>query len=201
MHTAHRLLLAAGLTALSASPFAATTVYSSSASFLANVQPGSYTETFTGLANPATGPVSFSGSGFSYSASAPSDIYLEGGFLGANQVAETLTIAFTGGNVSAVGGNFFATNISDAFQSVAITLKLSDNTTVIFTPTSAADSYRGFASDLNITSLTVSAAGASLYAGVDNLTVGVSAVPEPGSWALMGLGVAGLLLARRRATA
>jgi len=202
MHSAQRLLVAVGMAALSASPFAATTVYTSSASFMANVAPGAYTESFTGLSNPPVGPVTFSGSGFSYSASAPPDgIYLEGGFLGASQINQALTVTFTSGNVTAVGGNFYATNIADAFQSVAVTLTLSDSTSVTFTPSSLSDSYRGFTSNLTITSLTMSAPGGSLYAGLDNLTVGVTAVPEPASWALMGLGVAGLLVARRRTTA
>jgi hypothetical protein len=196
MQTAHRLVFALGLAALSASSFAVTTVYTSAASFLANVAPGSYTETFNGL--PSTPPDSFSGSGFSYTVSATDGLYGSGEFLGTNLPNQLLTVTFAGGNVTAVGGNFYATNISDAFQSVAITLTLSDSTTVTFTPTSVADSYRGFASGLAITSLTIGATGVSLYAGLDNLTVGVSAVPEPASALLMALGVAGLLLAGRR---
>jgi PEP-CTERM motif len=196
MQTAHSLVLALGLAALSASSSAQTTVYTSSASFLANVAPGAYTETFNGL--PSAPPASFSGGGFAYTVSAPGDLYGSGEFLGTSLPDEALTVTFTSGNVTAVGGNFYATNISDAFQSVAITLTLSDSTTVTFTPTSAADSYRGFASSLTITSLTIGSPGVSLYAGVDNLTVGVSAVPEPASALLMALGVAALLVGSRR---
>ena len=196
MHSAHRFLLAVGLAALSASPFAATTVYSSSASFMANVAPGSYTESFNDL--PSSPPTTFASGAFSYTVSAPGGLYGSGEFLGTNLPNQALTITFAGGNVTAVGGNFYSSNISDAFQSVAVTLTLSDSTSVTFTPTSVTDSYRGFTSTLAITSLTMSAPGVSLYAGLDNLTVGVTAVPEPASWALMGLGVAGLLAARRR---
>lgn len=196
MHAAQRFALALGLAALSASSSALTTVYTSPAGFLAQLAPGAYTENFDGL--PATPPDTFTGGGFSYTASAPSGLYGSGEFLGTNQIDEALTLSFTSGNVTSVGGNFYATNISDVFQPVAITLTLSDGTTVTFTPTSVADSYRGFASTVLITSLTISAPGASLYGGLDNLTVGVSAVPEPASALLMALGVAGLLIARRR---
>lgn len=194
-----RYLSATSLAFLSASALAATTVYTTSASFLAQVAAGGYTEAFTGLANPPSGPVSFAGGVFAYSAAAPSDIYLAGGFLGTNQIDEALTISFTSGNVTAVGGNFFSTDINDAFQSVPVTLTLSDGTTRTFTPTSVADSYRGFTSTATIASLTIGKPGQSLYAGLDNLTVGkVVAVPEPASWALMGLGMAAFLVARRR---
>lgn len=197
MQPLHRLVLALGLAAASASSFAATTVYTSSASFLANVLPGAYTENFDGL--PATPPSSYASGAFSYSLAAASGLYGSGTFIGTNQIDEALTINFTGGNISAIGGNFFATDLGDSLQSVAVTLTLSDGTSVTFTPTSLADSYRGFASTAAITSLTFSAPGQSLYASLDNLTVGVSAVPEPASMLLMALGVAGLLAARRRA--
>jgi PEP-CTERM motif len=203
MQLAKSLLSAAALTLLSASAFAATTVYTTSASFLTNVAPGAYFNNFDGLLDPPVGAVPFSGGGFGYSASAPSDIYLEGGFLGASEQNEALTISFTTGNVTAFGANFFATDFVDDFQSVSITLTLSDGTTVPFTPTSAADSFRGFVSTSPITSLVFSGPGASLYAGLDNFTVGAAApvveVPEPTSLALVGLGIAGLFAARRRA--
>jgi len=198
MQPAQRFLSAVALTLLSASSFATTTVYTSSATFLPQVAAGSYSNSFTGLANPAgSGAVPFSGGAFAYSASAPSGIYLEGGFLGANQISEALTITFTGTNVRAVGANFFMTDFSDAFQSVSVTITLNDGTIHTFTPTSLTDSYRGFASTTPITSLIISAPGPSLYAGLDNLTVG-AVVPEPASWLLMGLGLTGLLVAARR---
>ena len=173
--------------------------FTSSASFLASVSAGSYTNDFNGLVNPPPGPVLFAGNGFAYSAFAASDIYLAGGFLGTNQVNETLTITFTGSSVTAVGANFYATDISDVFQSVAMTITLSDGTIETFTPTSVANSYRGFVSQGPvITSLVLSGAGASVYAGLDNLTVGTN-IPEPASWSLAVLAMAGLFAARRRA--
>lgn len=193
------LLSALALALVSLSAQAASTVYTSSASFLAQVAPGAYTESFDGLDNPAPGAAAFAGGSFAYSAFAPGDLYLAGGFLGTSLPDEALTLTFTSGNVSAVGANFYATDIADTLQAVSVTISLSDGTVETFTPTSAADSYRGFVSDVAIASLTLSGPGASLYAGLDNMTVGMATVvPEPASWLLMGVGVAGLLVARRR---
>ena len=199
MHKAHRLLSIALLTTLSASAFATTTTYTSSSSFMAQVNAGSYTEGFNGwVSDPPSGALVFSSGSFTYSAFATSDLYLTAGFLGTSQINQALTINFTSGNVTAIGGNFFATDLNDAFQAVSLTVTLSDGTVTTFTPTSIADGFRGFTSTSTITSLTISAPGQSLYAGLDNLTVGVSAVPEPANWALMGLGLAGVVAARRR---
>ena len=198
MQPAYRLISAVVLAAASISSFGATTIYTTSAAFLPNVKPGAYTESFTGLANPAAGPFSFVGGAFSYTAFAPSSLYLAAGFLGTSQIDEALTITFNSGNVTALGANFYATDLDDAFQSVALTLKLSDGTTTTFTPTSVLNSYRGFVSTIAITSLVISGPGPALYAGMDNFTVGIAVVPEPASGLLLALGVAGLLVAHRR---
>lgn len=199
MQTAYRLLSAAALALASATTFAAATIYTSSASFLANVLPGSYTENFNGLTNPP--PTAFANGGFSYTVSAPNGLYASGDFLGTNQIDEALTITFTGNAVTAIGGNFYSSDLDDDFQAVSMTITLSDGTIEIFTPTSASDSYRGFTAQLPFTSLVISAPGQSLYAGLDNLTIGrsLASVPEPTSWALVALAVAGLGIARRRA--
>ena len=203
MKLAHRLLSVAVMATFSLSAAAATITYTSQAAFEANLAAGAYTEGFDGMGNPPAGAVVFSGGGFSYSASAPSDIYLAGGFLGVSDIDEPLTLLFTSGNVRAVAGEFFATDINDDPISTLVTLTLNDGTTTSFTPTSFADSYRGFISDIAITSLVISAPGQSLYAGLDNLTVGgvkaSTAVPEPAGWMLVGLALAGLAAARRRA--
>ncbi|MDP2008030.1 MAG: PEP-CTERM sorting domain-containing protein [Rubrivivax sp.] len=182
---------------------AQTTTYTSSAAFLPNVGAGSYTEAFAVPSFSGDATADFSSGGFSYTVSVPGNtLYGNGGFIGTNGPNFPMLVTFTGAPVTAVGGNFFATNISDVFQAVPITVTLSDGTTSMFTPASESASYRGFVSTLAITSLTLGAPGASLYVGMDNLTVGVaSVVPEPATALLLGLGLGGVLLARRRRAA
>jgi hypothetical protein len=113
-----------------------------------------------------------------------------------------LVISFTGAAVTAIGANFYNTNVLDNFVSVAITVALSDGTTQSFTPTSATNSYRGFTTDMAITSMTIRNTSANSFVGLDNLTVGralaPAVVPEPASLAIVGLGLAGLGVMRRR---
>ena len=194
-------LALAGLSVASTASFAAD-VYTSSASFLAQLAPGAYTESFTGLVDPSSG--SFSSGVFTFNASASGGLYVSAGFLGTNQIDEPLSVSFTSGNVRGFGANFYATNISDEFQSVSVTVTLSDGTSTTFLPTTAADSFRGYTSSVPIASFTISAPGQSLYAGLDNLTVGntvASTIPEPASLVLMGAGVMALLARRRKAPA
>ncbi len=199
MQTARRIALGLGLAALSASSLADTTVYTTPAGFLSNVAPGAYFEAFTDLPSLPSVPSSFAGGGFAYTLSAPGGLYVSDlDFIGTNLDDTALTITFTSGNVSAIGGNFFVTDVADAFQAVSVTLTLSDATTVTFTPTTLADSYRGFTSGVTITSLTIVPPGAARYANLDNFTVGAAAVPEPAGALLMALGGAALLWALRR---
>lgn len=204
MQVIRHALSAATLALLTAPAFAATAVFTDATAFLSQLAVGAYTESFDALADLPAGPVSFAGGAFSYSLAAPSDLYASGAFVGSSQPDEALTISFLGGKVQAVGANFFATNLSDAFQVAAMELTLSDGTVLRFTPGSEADSYRGFVSDVPISTLAISGPGAFRYAGLDNLTVGISAVspvPEPGRALLLALGLAALagqVVARRR---
>jgi hypothetical protein len=192
-----KILAFLALSAALVVPSHASVIYTSAASLLANVTGGSYTNTFDGLSELDPGAAAFASSGFSYNISAPNDLYAADDILSTSQINQALTINFTSGNVFAIGANFFVVNLENFFQSVSLTLTLSDGTIETFTPTSISDSYRGFLSNVAITSLAIGAPGQSLYAGLDNLTVGT--VPEPTSWALLGLGLVGFLVARRRA--
>lgn len=193
-----KLLLAGLVTAGLSSAGHAATEYTSPATFLSQLAAGAYTETFTGLTDPASNSLGFASGGFAYTASAPSGLYVSAGFLGTNQIDQALTISFTSGNVKAFAASFFVTDISDQFQPVAVRLNLSDGTSTTFTPTTIVDSFRGYTSNVAIASVTIAAPGQSRYASLDDLVVGtVSAVPEPAAFVLMSVGLLGLLAGAR----
>jgi PEP-CTERM motif len=186
-----------------ASAFAATTTYTSPAAFLAQVAPGAYTETFT--LDPDFGPsFTFSSGGFAYTAvaSGGTDVYLSGDFLGNFSSNQSMTLTFTAGSPTAIGGEFFITDSSDNFVSAPVTVTLSDGTTSTFTPVGdQSTGFRGFTSTLPIASLTMAIPGSLRFNTLDNLVVGkavVAAVPEASTWLMMGLGLTGLALVRRQ---
>lgn len=193
-----QVALAAALLAVSAVASAQTTTYTSAATFLANVAPGSYTEGFADPFFSGDPSATFTGNGFTYTVSAPGGLYGNGSLIGTNLPNETLTVTFSGATVTAIGGNFWSTNISDVFQPVPVTLTLSDGTVTTFTPSSeTVGSFRGFTSTVGITSMLISSTS-TVYAGMGNLTVGVAAIPEPGTWLMMALGLGAVALRTSR---
>jgi MYXO-CTERM domain-containing protein len=197
------LRLAAAVGALSVAGLATAgtaTVFTDMASFMANVLPGSYTNDFAtvpvGDAGPSLnfGPVN----GFSYTISATNggNLFNDPGIVSTNTATDALVVTFTGAAVTAVGGNFWASDILFLPTGTDITINLSDGTNVSYTSTGPND-FRGFISDVAITSMTIDAPEGlgNAWATMDNLTVGV-AVPAPGAVAVLGL--AGLAGIRRR---
>jgi hypothetical protein len=193
------------LTAVSAQKVSAATVFTSSASFLSNVQPSpnSYTEDFTLPFGNAASGLEFSSNGFTYNLVAvpPEDglgLYQSENFIATEATNEVLTVNFTSGNVTAVGGNFYLTNVAEETVVASVTLTLSDSTTVSFSSATSAE-YRGFVSTGPfITSLVMSAPGVNLRNSIDNLTVGARIIPEPASLLSMCSGMLLLLQRRRR---
>lgn len=177
-------------------------------SFFAGINPGYYTETFTHISvvEPSASFLSpDSVFGYTITAGDTNGIFYSGDFIGADFNNVSLTVTFTTGNVTAVGGNFFNTDKSNIFQATPLTVTLNDGTTTTYTPTGESE-YRGFFSSVPILSLTYAApADTNNYSNIDNLTVGrAGAAPEPGSLLLIGVTALMPLAAvakRRRRTA
>jgi hypothetical protein len=215
-HTTRRLLTSAAASLVFAGTAAAqSTVYTTLASFLANVAPGAITETFNGAAfapgSLLASPFSFAVGGTTVTATAAggsTPIYISesagptGKWLGNAFGNQALTLTFSGAAVTAIGGNFFLSNSADAFVSGPMSISLSDGTSVTFTPGAFTD-FRGFVSaGAAITSVTMAAPGTSRFNSVDNLVLGsrlTSVVPEPASIVLTATGLFAIgLTARRR---
>jgi hypothetical protein len=186
----HPVALACAIFALAGGAQASTTIYTTSASFLAQTLPGGLFLDFTQPSVDSGESFTYSGGGFSVTFTADSTVYRSGTILGNNLPNESLTLTFSGTLPTAVGGNFFITNISDVLQVAPVTLTLADGTTTTYTPSNLSSSYRGFVSTVPIVSLVMAAPqGGQFYNSLDNLTV-ASAVPEPGTYLLMALGLA-----------
>ncbi len=182
----------------------AAAIFTDSAAFAAQLAPGNYLETFAGLPQNSQLPSTllFTGgtnNAFSYNAvardngglfasspTAPLDTFFNGGILGFD---------FLSGNVTAVGGFFFSTNINGLSDAGAVTLVLSDGTTVNLATTSPT-SFVGFISSVPITSLNVTPSLFVSYATVANFDVGAN-IPEPATFWLGGALIALGLLRKR----
>ena len=181
-----------------------TTIYTNQASFLAALDPGSYDETFDGFiqGNTLPSPLNFSQGGFGYSAAVAdgSPFYTEGvpgdTYLSTNTDARAIVFTPTGGNINAIGGDFFLTDTLGAFFQGTVSLSLDDGTTTTLT-NPAGTGFLGFISSVPIGSLTFTSPAAPGYATVNNLIVG-QAVPEPSTWLLLAGGVLPLASRLRR---
>ncbi|WP_310428761.1 PEP-CTERM sorting domain-containing protein [Chamaesiphon sp. VAR_48_metabat_135_sub] len=177
---------------------AVTTTYTNSTTFLNNTST-TYLETFDSLPlRELNSPKAFSQSGFAYTVSAPNRLWVGSGigntgspFVGTQNPNDNLTISFTSGNVTAIGGNFFLNDTDDNLTTGIIKLTLDDGSFInLNSPTSAPVPFGGFTTDGSIiTSLTISGP-TTTWENFDNLYVGtainraqlpanVTDVPEP----------------------
>ncbi|MFZ9688494.1 MAG: hypothetical protein ACO3DS_01510 [Phycisphaerales bacterium] len=132
-----------------------------------------------------------------WEATALGGIYVgSGGQLSTNNADAALTLTFSSGDVYAVGGNFFLTDINFGFLPGLVQVQLADGSSYIANIQSA-NSFSGFVSlGAAISQITISPFGVqpNAFVTATNLCLGV--VPAPGAAAL--LTVAGLVSRRRR---
>ena len=156
-------------------------VFTSRAALMAHVSPGYYEENFDSLGGfNSYGPVlSFSGNGFTYDAFAPFGLFgiaVSGSdnALSTFAASDSVRLTFTSGNVTAVGGEFFNTDINGGFVPGAIVVTLNDGTTQLVPRNYHNSLFRGFIARRGqfITSLEVFGQTNIFFATVNNLIVG-----------------------------
>lgn len=220
MKTPASLLLALLVAALVAfgSRSQAFTVYTNSTDFFNAVTSGSFTTNFSSVPdfNFITGSTNFSGNGYEYTVMTTSN-NVDSSLFGLQNIPgpgitvylDNDSLVFTNFNYPlgsggfGIGGNWFSTDGAGTFQNQPVTLlvTLSDSSffSTNYTPATFGDSYIGLLTTTNITSVVVSGPGvASGYYGTAS---NVSVVPEPSTYALLGLaaaGLAGYVIRRRR---
>lgn len=212
MKTTKKFLLSisAALT-LSASSHGAFTIYTDTNSFFAAISlnnPG--TISFSAIPTGAFGNTSFTNNGYVMDASSSSGLYGETYTVDptirmlsvAGAAADELVLTFST-NVYAVGGWFMSAENDVRPGSFTATIVDGAGVTSVFTndTTTYADSFRGWVFDTNIASMTLSTdpGNAGFPTAADSITL---AVPEPSTYALLGLAAAGLasyVIRRRRA--
>lgn len=191
---------------------AATMLYTSRDSFVAaTVAAG--TDTFSDLSgiSDVQSPLSRTAGTFSYVASSASTFFGVGTngetWLSTNDAVASISFSQFSGGATAIGGNFFGSDIAGGFASGDMTLIASSaNGSVEWTITNAVvTSFVGFVSTEPILSLALRAEQPPtlLWPTVDNLTLAgteVLAVPEPGTFGLLMAGLAVLGLKRWRSS-
>ena len=188
---------------LSVAPLASATVYTDAGSFLANVQAGYYLNAFNDAVPGPSAPLNYGPvGGFAYTVDAivPANggLYNDVGLISTNNAEDLIRVTFTGAPVTAIGGNFWSTDIAVQPLTALVTISLSNGDVESFVSSAATD-FRGFTTNVAISSITIDAAddvqnNVFVWSTMDNLIVG-AAVPAPACAAPLALMA---VVARRR---
>jgi hypothetical protein len=175
------------------------------------VKPGYYLEDFGSYATGNHGLfMDFSGNGFEYTASSPEGLWINTtGYptphaLSTNDSEVAIHIAFTGADVTAVGGFLFPTNVLETRVTGTVHVTLVNGGTFdIDADYDSPPPFTGFTSDVAIASIDVTTTENELFPTIDHFYVGTAAptnvVPEPASLLIWsGVGAVGLGIVWRR---
>jgi hypothetical protein len=182
------------------------TIYTSQADFLAATSARGV-DTFDDLeVVPYASPLARSAGAYSYRASSGGDLFGAGSpgdvWLSTNVRTDAITFGNFSDGVSAVGGNFFGSDITGSFiPGTNMILTASDGTltTTAYLNDTTVTSFVGFVSTAPLSSLVLTSGGL-YWTTANNLTLAMaSPVPEPASYGLLlaGLCLLGGLTVRR----
>jgi hypothetical protein len=150
--------------------------------FMADISPDFYLNTFDEISPGMLDDLTYTQGDFTYivSASEPFDpdtglggLYGGNADVTVNYSRDKMVLTFTSGNITAVGANFWASDINEIPTDTAIIVEDADGrgTTI---DVSSPDTFVGFVSSVPIVSLTIDAPeqGAEFWPTLDNLVVG-----------------------------
>ncbi len=199
-------LSAVAVAALAGAAFGQSTVFNNQAAFVGQLQGAFLFDDFAGIPTGLQNDLVFSGNGYSVTVGARDSLvdgngtddglFNDPGILSTNSATDAIRFDF-GAGVTAVGGNFFASDITFSAIPLTLTFNLSDGTSQTVNTVSSSD-FTGFINLAGISSMVVDApdsGGTFNWAAAEAIWVG-NAVPTPGALAVLGM--AGVAATRRR---
>jgi len=186
-------------TFISSTTFASVLVFDNAQVFNAGLLDSSlanYGQTFESYSGSSAFFTGGSGD-YAWKASSANGVLGQAGVVQTLSSSGTLKFDFSSGNVYGVGGLFHYVDLTGAYTSGLMKIKLNDGTTFIRS-ISSQTTFSGFiTTGASITSLELSHIGSTgaTFSAAESLIIGY--VPAPGAFALLGL--AGLVGRRRRA--